>query len=414
MTFPDSRSGKELKIKKRKVDFSFWPMGKDERNGEPNSTLFVSDPWHVIEQRVRQLDSEEIDSEEIERLLTTTENPNLHTLLKLQDEIKKAEEKADIKQEALDCLRQSKDFYKAIEHADTQAAKALLLYYCFMNLAKCYITFKTEQPLPKRLYHGLSIKGNGKKIKITKGLKNNVFKRFSQSLLNQKKIYNKQIDRKQFLSQILVGHRAYCQSQGEKFKERFISIKEIHFRQDEKNKQIWLLAQIVRHDFDRIGKRIISFGKNLSHGKFNWENVNVENVENVNVENTEFGKGFAFAQTEKPFPYEEGKLSDALNNLCQKASRRLWCSVTSYPPYRKYYIYMQYRSEKLMPQLLSIYLATFYFGSIARYKPSEFHDLLNGEMSPFIYEFFEKQPAQFLYLMASEFMEQEVARPAVV
>jgi hypothetical protein len=66
-----------------------------------------------------------------------------------------------------------------------------------------------------------------------------------------------------------------------------------------------------------------------------------------------------------------------------------------------------------MSQLLSIYMATYYFGSITRYKPEAFATILSSPIGRFVYEFFANQPSQFLYLMASEFAEQEIARAAV-
>jgi hypothetical protein len=87
--------------------------------------------------------------------------------------------------------------------------------------------------------------------------------------------------------------------------------------------------------------------------------------------------------------------------------------VTAYPPYRKYYIFLPTSAQTMLNQLLTIYLATFYFGSITRYKPEQFDLILKSAIGPFVLEFFSNQPSQFLYLMASEFMEQEVARAAI-
>lgn len=62
---------------------------------------------------------------------------------------------------------------------------------------------------------------------------------------------------------------------------------------------------------------------------------------------------------------------------------------------------------------MTIYLSTFYFGSITRYKPEQFDYILKSPIGPFVFEFFSNQPTQFLYLMASEFMQQEVAKAAI-
>lgn len=105
--------------------------------------------------------------------------------------------------------------------------------------------------------------------------------------------------------------------------------------------------------------------------------------------------------------------SQALGQLSGMTRSRLWRSVTAFPPYRKYYVYQSLSTQILLPQLLTMYLSTFYFGSITRYKPEQFDFILRSPIGPFVFEFFTNQPSQFLYLMASEFMGQEVARAAI-
>lgn len=410
MRFKSARKGEELKIKKRKVQFSFWPMGKGIKHEKLHSTLFVSDPWQVIEKQIRQMDSEEKKNinKKKEKVSKTNSNklPNFSEVItELMQAIHAFEDIQKVKKQALHHLRQAKDFHKSMENSDTNAAKPLLLYYCFLNLAKCFIIYKERKSLPDKLYHGITEDLGDNKITVKKGLKNNAFKHFSRALLGEEVKYSKEISQKDFLSQILVGHRVYCQSQVVNFKEKFISLEEIHFRQDKHASTVWLLARAVRHDFNRIDQKIGDLEKSLNHSRLTWENVNKEN--------TGYGSGYVFAQMGNPKKYKQ-KPSSVLNDLSLKASRRLWRIVTSHPPYRKYYIYIPDENEKLLHQLLSIYLATFYFGSITRYKPSEFDALLKGEMGAFIHEFFESQPNQFLYLMASEFMEQEVTKAAVV
>lgn len=105
--------------------------------------------------------------------------------------------------------------------------------------------------------------------------------------------------------------------------------------------------------------------------------------------------------------------SQALEQLSGMTRSRLWRSVTAFPPYRKYYVYQGLPTQILLPQLLTMYLATFYFGSITRYKPEQFDFILSSPIGPFVFEFFTNQPSQFLYLMASEFAGQEVAKAAI-
>lgn len=96
--------------------------------------------------------------------------------------------------------------------------------------------------------------------------------------------------------------------------------------------------------------------------------------------------------------------------------RRIWVTVNSSQPYRRYYAYMAPVSEHgaVLPQLLSIYAITYYLGSITRYRPQLFDTLLAGRFGPRIEEFVSAQPMQFIYLTASEFAEQEITRPALI
>ena len=99
--------------------------------------------------------------------------------------------------------------------------------------------------------------------------------------------------------------------------------------------------------------------------------------------------------------------------VSQQLRRSLWRSVTSYPPYRKYYIYLPTSTQTVISQLQSLYLSTYYFWSITRYKSYSFSAILESAIGPFVQEFFANQPSQFLYLMTSEFIGQEVTKAAI-
>jgi hypothetical protein len=63
---------------------------------------------------------------------------------------------------------------------------------------------------------------------------------------------------------------------------------------------------------------------------------------------------------------------------------------------------------------MSIYAITFYLGSITRYRPHHFDTIVQGSLGHVIEEFVSGQPLQFIYLIASEFAEQEVTKPSIV
>ena len=103
-------------------------------------------------------------------------------------------------------------------------------------------------------------------------------------------------------------------------------------------------------------------------------------------------------------------------NLVKSVRDYLWVTVASVPPYRRYYLYLAPTADhaQLLPQLLSIYAVTFYLGSITRYRPHHFDKIVDSPMGPRIEEFISGQPLQFIYLMASEFAEQDVTKPSIV
>jgi hypothetical protein len=56
----------------------------------------------------------------------------------------------------------------------------------------------------------------------------------------------------------------------------------------------------------------------------------------------------------------------------------------------------------------------FCLGSVTRYSPGYFDDLLESKYGPFFDTFISESPMQFLYLMASEILGQEVSKPAII
>lgn len=204
-----------------------------------------------------------------------------------------------------------------------------------------------------------------------------------------------------FLNQILIGHRVFSQS--EALIERFISLERVEYMHDTASKQAWIRARAYADDFTRLSYPMTGLSKSLSDGHA-WRNVKCEH--------TIDGRRIIEAELTQPIAYSH-RPSQALDQLSTMTRSRLWRSATALPPYRKYYVYQASPTQLLMNQLLSMYLATYYFGSITRYKPEQFDFILRSPIGPFVFEFFANQPTQFLYLMTSEFVGQEVAKAAI-
>jgi YaaC-like Protein len=377
MRLHDPRIGDEVLVRTRPSAFSFFPTVQGGRREAMQSIVFSSDPWNIISFEIYKISNDRQ------------------------------------RNQALAFLAQAKDFYNAASASDISAAKPLLLYYSFLNLAKCFISKKTGSILGQ-VVHGLS-----EKLPTTQGAihgevrvlidpqpRDKVFQLFADALgfpiQSPTQSNNFSIRSEDFLSQILIGHRVFCN--GDRIKERFVSIDEIKYVHDPSAKEIWLRVRAYADDFKRLDYPLTSLSKSLS-GSVDWRNVNCD-LRSV-------GRRLIEAETMNVWGYTQ-RPSQTIGEISKAVRKNIWRSVISIPPYRKYYIYKKSPSQFILNQILSIYIATFYFGSITRYKPEEFDMILKSDIGPFVMEFFANQPAQFLYLMASEFAETEVARAAII
>lgn len=377
MRLQDARVGESLNIRQRPAAFSFFPTYQGSKREGMHSTLFSTDPWNIIRHRLE------------EKLTGSTQK------------------------QALALLVQAQDFFSAAQNSDVSAAKPLLLYYSFLNLAKCLVVHRTGNALGA-VKHGLSEKlpttpgaiHGAVSVDITAQPNLSAFVLFSRVLNASLPApvpprTHVEIRSQDFLAQVLIGHRVFCQ--GENLVERFISLDRIEYMQDDAAHEVWLKVSAYADDFTRLGYPMTGLSRNLRDG-FNWRNVNCNRL----IE----GRRIIEAETEQSMQYGQ-RPSQIIGPLSRRARSRLWRSVTAYPPYRKYYVYQPSQTQVMLDQLLTIYLTTFYFGSITRYKPEQFDEILKSAIGPFIFEFFANQPTQFLYLTASEFIEQEVAKAAI-
>ena len=103
---PPERTGDPMLVLNHEVEFSFWPMAQDTRRFSLQSRLFASDPLNIIEQVVNR------------------DCP------------------VPVKPVALAYLEQARDFFAASQFGAVRAARPLLIYYAFMNLAKAFVLTK--------------------------------------------------------------------------------------------------------------------------------------------------------------------------------------------------------------------------------------------------------------------------------
>lgn len=386
---PQPRQGDILRIKERPLEFSFWPVERTTRRYGLGTRVFATDPWTVIQR--------------------SAENRC----------------KAAARDAAFALIEQAEDFYRAAE-SGVKAAKPLLLYYCFMNLAKAFILTCGQREDVNNAMHGVSEKldlpPNDQELlnaylnvqqTVPPGpapppgqtIKN--FDELLQAISGTGATTNPQrYDLTQLMPQIVPGHRLWVQGAGGKTKERFLSIQRIEFRCDSAAKQVWLRLYLFADDLRRI---------DISHSNV-LMNTRVGTVlQDVACNDTIDDRSLVCFEQTAPTNYT-GRPSDEIPQVVAGLSHLLWRTVLITPPYRKYYLYAAPVAEhpQILPQILSIYAITFYLGSIVRYRPHHFDKILKGKYGPFIEAFLNDQPKQFIYLMASEFAEKEVTKAAIV
>lgn len=377
MKLHDPRKGEVIQIRKRPAAFSFFPTYQGRRREGLHSTLFVTQPWNIIG----------------------------HELEKITD--------PNARRQALAFSNQARDFFIAAQSSEVNAAKPLLLYYSFLNLAKCLVVKKRGSSLGI-VKHGLSEKlpttqgaiHGHVSIDITQNPAVSAFVMFADALNATLPVpaagkTHVEMRSQDFLGQILIGHRVFSQAEG--LIERFISLERVEYMHNPRTKEAWIRVRAYADDFTRLGYPMTGLSRSLNDAQ-PWRNVNCDHT----IE----GRRIIEAEMTNVITYGH-RPSQALEQLSGMTRSRLWRSVTAVPPYRKYYCYQGSATQFLMNQLLTMYLATFYFSSITRYKPEEFDFILRSPIGPFVFEFFSNQPTQFLYLMASEFMSQEVAKAAI-
>lgn len=362
------------------MPFSFWPVYRTTRRFGLQSTLFALDPWNVIVASIR-------------RRCPIPAKP-----------------------EAEACIEQAQDFYNASLTAALASARPLLLYYSFMNLVKAYgLTTGTASSFD-RAQHGVSeqLKTGGHELvdaflkafpSPSAGGDRQVFDEFNRALGAPSIVPpSHSYDLPRLMPQIVAGHRLWCDAADED--ERFIAIDRIAINHDASSKQLWLSLYIFADDLSRFG---ITHGRFLSESRFGGTFREVKTRARVGTR-----KLLKFEQV-SPTTYH-GRPTDSLQAHVASLRGKIWSTVSEGRPYRRYYVYLAPTAEhaEVLPQLLSIYSVVFYLGSITRYRPHHFDAILEGEYGAWIREFIIGQPVQFIYLLASEFAQQEVTKPAIV
>lgn len=370
---PDPRLGFPVRVKGRTLAFSMWPVERSTRRFGLTDYLFAKNPWPIIADAVAE------------------------------------RAPASARAQASAFVEQARSFYEAAQPR-TLAATPLLFYYAFMNLAKAIVLADGATRTMDGARHGLwdrppaagrSEIGGARVTVMDTGHDPNIFPMLGRALGLAVPGSGIDFAVTDLLPQVVVGHRIWREAGG---RERFVALEKISFFQDvtEGPGNLWLRLEVNAGDLSRYR---ISKGTFLSEGRL------VSRFRAVRPEEVDV---LVFEQT-VPVHYTH-RATDELQNAVDGVRDLFWRSATSIPPYRHYYVHLTpaAASASRLPQLLSLYMLFFYFGSVTRYRPHVFDELVKSAYGPFIREFIESQPDQLLYLLASEVRRREVAKPALI
>lgn len=164
------------------------------------------------------------------------------------------------------------------------------------------------------------------------------------------------------LPQIVPGHRLWAQAARKG--ERFVAFHDIQFWHDHPNRQMWLRLYVVGDDLSRLG---------VTHQRFLAESGLNPTFREVDCAEQYQGRDLICFEQTTPRTYAHYPADELHYVVCPLRSR-LWLTVSTVSPYRRFYAYLSPAAESafVLPQLLSIYAIAYYLGSITRYRPHHY------------------------------------------
>ncbi|MBE1456967.1 hypothetical protein H4W79_001181 [Nocardiopsis terrae] len=375
MKLPNSRRGEPLLIKKRELDFSFFPMKKTIRRWGLHSMLYAAEPWAVISGSIS------------ESPIGNREKTSAHSF-----------------------VRQSQEYFRAAQQASAIETRPLLYYYSFLNLGKAISILRGRQHMVGKVTHGISpmdssgYDPNTAKVAIHgPGGRNTSALNELHQAVEDSPLQGRETGINEIFAQSVVGHRLWRNHAGQPKRERFIPVEEIRWFHDSSSREIWTRVYVRRNS---LSARNRTLTETLQESAMEDTYVAVKDPDGKNRDLHTFEQINSTQYT--------GRQADVIMENVRILRQLLWQTVTTSPPHRKFYLYLSPSGEARLPQWLGIYATFFWLGSLTRYQPVELLGALDSRFGPFLHEFLETQPSQLLYILASEAKRQDVAKPEVV
>jgi hypothetical protein len=361
------RDGEPLTTNGIVVPFSFWPA-KAGKRWRLQRRLYVKDPWATLFEAV----------------------------------YRSTVPKARVR-EALSYLDQAEDYFNAgTQIGGRIGVKPVLLYYSVLNLVKSLLAARRPSLDLSHAYHGLTATRAhkwailGDEIKVKTPPRNvNIFSEV-MALLDGLTPRFTSLDVRHLLPQILPAHRLWTYACGKS--EQFISV-EVNAMHDPDAHEAWLILVLDRGELAYLGTSVRSLVESAGLPG-SWHQVQ-SSGSTVHLEQN------------GPTTYHHRPL-DCVHKLFRALRPSLWSVVTSVYPHRKYYLNLNSGlGKRRLPQWASMYVLFYYLSDLTRYRPVHFERFLEGKYGPQIESILDECPRQFLYLMASELLEREVAPAAL-
>lgn len=374
-TFPAPRQGGvSVQIRQEEPDFSYYPMRRASRRWGLHSILYAADAWGVIEGSL----------------------PGQCTTADLTS--------------ARSFVRQAREYFTAADRATAPETRPLLYYYGLLNLTKALAMAKQRPGLVGKVLHGIShpytpgedVQTAMLKANRTTASAVNVFDELHRAMTNAA-LPTLDLEMAHLMPQSLVGHRLWLGAMGQR-RERFIAVERIRLMHNPTTQELWSVVEV---NADLLRRRDRGVQATLTES-------GLSSTHHVARDRVASGVHYRVFEQTTPTPYTH-RSADKVMEVVQIVRPSLWRTISSTPPYRRYYLYLCPPGEpRPLPQLLVTYALMFFLGSLTRYHPDYLLGIFDGRFGAFFREFLATQPQQVLYEFASEFRQQEVTKAAVV
>ena len=258
--------------------------------------------------------------------------------------------------------------------------KATLSYYALLNLTKAYLSVNGIELEKKEESHGISLSNNDDELSVSGSLRNctNIFYEFSKQL--GKPISGKHtVKISDVVSDIPEIHEIAF-TLGIIDKRKYLPV-QIDFLTNEAKDKLFTEIMFKKENDARLP--IDKFYKN-------------ERKKYFQLRDTE-NNGDSIYRSKKRKKYTQDNFPRIYSNIC-KEYKKLSIEILLTRDGYNYYVNLK---PNIYHQLANILMATFYMGTLARYRPTKTQEILSGEMYPLMSEIIETCPKQFLYKIVS-------------